>query len=154
MVDSSSGSPFRPAFLSTLCERLFEDVYRREMGDEPLVNRAPGWSSGATRPDGGLRVEIPLPEQMSPEQWEHVTYTLILLWSFAGLMILGAGAMLVAHIVVPSLIDKRDIDEKYGKGRPFAYAIAVLAFAGAIFVFASFVIALQEFQDIYPGYWI
>jgi hypothetical protein len=98
-------------------------------------------------------VELPLPEQMSPEQWEHVTYTLILLWAFAGLMILGAGSMLVAHILVPSLIDKRDIPEKYGKGRPFVYAIAAVAFAGAIFVFASFVIALEEFREIYPDIW-
>jgi hypothetical protein len=99
-------------------------------------------------------VELPLPEYMTPEQWEHVTYTLILLWAFAGCMILGAGSMLVAHIVVPSLIDNRDIDAKYGKGRPFAYAIAAAAFAGAIFVFASFVIALEEFREIYPATWV
>jgi hypothetical protein len=99
-------------------------------------------------------VELPLPEQMTPEQWEHVTYTMILLWSFAGLMILGAGSMLVAHILVPSLIDNRDIDPKYGKGRPIVYAIAALAFAGAIFVFASFVIALGEFLEIYPDVWV
>lgn len=99
-------------------------------------------------------MELPSPEQITPEQWEHVTYSLILLWSFVGLMILGAGSMLVAHIVVPSLIDKRDIDEKYGKGRPFVYAIAAVAFAGAIFVFVSFVIALQDFQNIYPDVWV
>ncbi len=99
-------------------------------------------------------MELPLPEQMTPEQWNHVTYTLILLWSFAGLMILGAGSMLVAHIVVPSLIDNRDIDEKYGKGRVFVYAIAAAAFAGAIFVFVSFVLAMDEFLEIYPDVWV
>lgn len=99
-------------------------------------------------------MEIPSPEQITPEQWEHVTYSLILLWAFAGCMILGAGSMLVAHILVPSLIDNRDIDEKYGKGRPFVYAIAAVAFLGAIFVFASFVIALNDFHDIYPDIWV
>ncbi len=91
---------------------------------------------------------------MTPEQWSHVTDTLILLWAFAGLMILGAGSMLVAHILVPSLIDKRDIPEKYGKGRPIVYAIAAVAFVGAIFVFASFVGALEEFREIYPATWV
>jgi TRAP-type C4-dicarboxylate transport system permease small subunit len=99
-------------------------------------------------------VELPLPEMMSPDQWNHVTYTLILLWAFAGCMILGAGSMMVAHILVPSLIDTRDIPESYGKGRPIVYAIAAIAFAGAIFVFASFVMALSEFREIYPGVWI
>jgi hypothetical protein len=99
-------------------------------------------------------VELPLAEQLTPEQWDHVTYTLILLWAFAGCMILGAGSMLVAHIVVPSLIDNRDIDPKYGKGRPIVYAIAAVAFAGAIFVFASFVMALGEFHEIYPDVWV
>lgn len=99
-------------------------------------------------------MEIPTPEQITPEQWEHVTYSLILLWAFAGCMILGAGSMLVAHILVPSLIDNRDIDEKYGKGRPFVYAIAAVAFVGAIFVFASFVISLNDFRDIYPDIWV
>jgi hypothetical protein len=99
-------------------------------------------------------VELPLAEQMTPAQWDHVTSTLILLWAFAGLMILGAGSMMVAHILVPSLIDSRDISPSLGKGRPFAYAIAAVAFAGAIFVFVSFVINLQEFREIYPGAWI
>lgn len=99
-------------------------------------------------------MNFPLPEQMTPEQWDHVTYTLILLWSFVGLMVLGAGSMLVAHIVVPSLIDSRHISERFGKGRPFVYALAAVAFAGAIFVFVSFVIALEEFREIYPDMWI
>ncbi len=99
-------------------------------------------------------MELPLPEQITPEQWSHVTNTLILLWAFVGFMILGAGSMLVAHIVVPSLIDNRDIPEKYGKGRPFVYAIAAVAFAGAIFVFVSFVLHLEEFREIYPDTWV
>lgn len=98
-------------------------------------------------------MELPLPDQLTAEQWDHVTNTLILLWAFAGTMILGAGSMMVAHILVPSLIDKRDIDPKYGKGRPFAYAIAALAFAGAIFFFASFINYLDTFYDIYPRIW-
>jgi TRAP-type C4-dicarboxylate transport system permease small subunit len=99
-------------------------------------------------------VELPLPEQMTPELWSHTTDTLILLWAFAGCMILGAGSMLVAHILVPSLIDSRDIPESYGKGRPIVYAIAAVAFAGAIFVFASFVISLEEYREIYPDIWV
>lgn len=61
---------------------------------------------------------------------------------------------MVAHILVPSLIDSRDIPDKYGKGRPFVYAIAAVAFAGAIFVFASFIISLEEFREIYPDIWV
>lgn len=99
-------------------------------------------------------MELPSAEQLTPEQWEHITSTLIWLWAFVGCMVLGAGSMLVAHILVPSLIDNRDIDEKYGKGRPVVYAIAAVAFAGAIFVFASFVISLSEFHDIYPDVWV
>lgn len=99
-------------------------------------------------------MEFPLPDQLSPEQWDHVTYTLNLLWAFVALMVLGAGSMLVAHILVPSLIDSRHISERYGRGRPIVYAIAAIAFAGAIFVFVSFVSALDGFHDIFPDVWI
>lgn len=99
-------------------------------------------------------MEIALPEQITPEQWNHVTDTLLLLWVFVGCMILGAGSMLVAHILVPSLIDSRHISPNLGKGRPVVYAIAALAFAGAIFVFVTFVGHVMEFQDIYPDVWV
>ena len=99
-------------------------------------------------------MSLPLPEQMTPDQWQHVTQTLIWLWLFVGCMVLGAGSMLMAHIVIPSLVETRDIPEKIGSARPVIYGLAVIAFAGAVFVFASFVIALDEFRQIYPGTWI
>jgi TRAP-type C4-dicarboxylate transport system permease small subunit len=99
-------------------------------------------------------VTLPLPEQLTPEQWEHVTQTLIWLWLFVGCMVLGAGSMLFAHIVIPSLVETKDIPAKIASARPVIYGIAALAFAGAIFVFASFVINLQEFREMYPGTWI
>jgi TRAP-type C4-dicarboxylate transport system permease small subunit len=99
-------------------------------------------------------VSLPLPEQMTPEQWEHVTQTLIWLWLFVGCMILGAGSMLMAHIVIPSLVETRDIPAKIASVRPVIYGLAAIAFAGAIFVFVSFVRALDEFQQIYPSTWI
>lgn len=99
-------------------------------------------------------MSLPLPEQMTPDQWDHVTQTLIWLWAFVACMVLLAGSMMVAHILLPSLIDSRHLSPSLGRARPVIYGIAALAFVGAVVVFASFVISLQEFYDIYPGAWI
>jgi TRAP-type C4-dicarboxylate transport system permease small subunit len=99
-------------------------------------------------------VSLPLPEPMTPDQWEHVTQTLILLWLFVVTMVLLAGSMMVAHILIPSLIETQHLSPAFNKVRPVIYGIAALAFIGVVFVFANFVINLEEFREIYPGTWI
>jgi hypothetical protein len=69
-------------------------------------------------------------------------------------MVLLAGSMMVAHILIPSLIETRHLSPALGKVRPVIYGIAVIAFIGVVFVFVSFVMSLEVFHDIYPDVWV
>lgn len=95
-------------------------------------------------------MELPLPEQITAEQWDQISSILIWLWAIPGFMILTAGCMLFGHIIIPSLVDSRDISPKFSSARPFLYGIAAIGAIGVIFCFVSFVGNLGFIYDIYP----
>jgi hypothetical protein len=99
-------------------------------------------------------VSLPLAEELTPAQWEAVTESLIWLWAFVGFVVLLAGMMLLAHIVIPSLVESRHVPSRVMSIRPILYGIAAIAFIGVVVVFASFVISLNTFFDIYPDRWV
>ncbi|MAU64641.1 MAG: hypothetical protein CL882_01275 [Dehalococcoidia bacterium] len=95
------------------------------------------------------------PSYIGPEAWEYVSVFVTNIWFFVLSILVFAAHMVLGHNMVPSLIESHHIPKSLNKIRIPIYAIAILAFAAAIFfVIRAFQGGYEAIGLIYPDYWI
>ena len=95
------------------------------------------------------------PNYIGPEAWAYVSIFVRNIWFFVVSILVFAAHMVIGHAAIPSLIQSRHIPRTFNKIRIPIYAIAILAFASAIFfVIRAFQGGYEAISLIYPDYWI
>ncbi len=93
------------------------------------------------------------PRLASPDQWVLMTQAMHSLVLFAVLAINAAACMLVAHAVLPSLIQTQDVPVDFNKFRRLLYPIVAVSLCAAIFAFArAITLAIALVEQIYPSF--
>jgi hypothetical protein len=95
------------------------------------------------------------PQVIGADQWDQISRALIYLYLFTGLGITSAISLLLAHAVLPSLVESHDAAPVVGRLRWMAYPLSAGAFALAAYALArGIMVAVQVTQQIYPRTWI
>jgi Na+-translocating ferredoxin:NAD+ oxidoreductase RnfE subunit len=95
------------------------------------------------------------PNYIGPEAWGYVSVFVTNIWLFVLSIFIFAANMVIGHNMIPSLIESHHIPKSLGRIRIPVYAIAIAAFASAIFfVIRAFQGGYEAIGLIYPDYWI
>lgn len=90
------------------------------------------------------------PHTIAGADWPDIEALVRFLWMIAIFNVVLAFCMLLAHAVVPSLINTVQIPRGLRSIRPFLTIGALVAFAGTTFALLSWVGTLDVIYDIYP----
>jgi hypothetical protein len=95
------------------------------------------------------------PQGIDAGQWALISRALIYLFLFTGLGLTSAMAFLLAHAIVPSLVDSRDAVPAVGALRWVGYPVSLIAlFLAAYALVRALPLAASVMQQIYPRPWI
>ncbi len=97
---------------------------------------------------------MPDPLSISADSWNEIGKWLQALWLYFLLILVFAFSFLVAHAVIPSLVSTGHLPQRYMKMRRLAYAVALVAFVGAMVFLSYAAILTQLLGDIYDRWWI
>ena len=87
------------------------------------------------------------PRIIGPEQWIIINRIQPLLVLFVGMMVNGAISLLIAHAIVPSLIDTGDLPEKWNKLRVVLYPVSLVSM---VLMACAFFTAVGLLTDVIP----
>ena len=90
------------------------------------------------------------PRVITGADWPGFQALVILLWLFVIFNVGFAGAMLLGHAVVPSLITTGHIPQRLGNFRPLLTILGFLSLLVALYVLFSWVSGMAVVYDVYP----
>lgn len=93
------------------------------------------------------------PQSLSTDQWADIGLALKFLWLALLSAIIGAGSLITAHALIPSMVSTHTIDVRFLKYRRPFYLVGTIGVLGiGIFLF----LAAQQtdwIRDMYPRFW-
>ena len=93
------------------------------------------------------------PRQPNLAQWTELYRSINFLFLVVAFAVTGALSFLLAHAVIPSLIDSHEAPFEINRFRRFLYPIFFISFVFAIFSLArSMSIAVPVLQEIFPRF--
>ncbi len=111
----------------------------------------PGYPLGHTASEECQPLE---PSAIGSAQWREIGDLLTSLWVVVLLIVVFAANILIGHNFIPSLVASSHLPRSVQKTRPAFYALAILAFALAMFFLSRVVDLAGVLRDFWPDYWI
>ena len=90
------------------------------------------------------------PRAITGADWPGLQALVTFLWLFVIFNVGFAGAMLLGHAVVPSLIVTGHIPQRLGNFRPLLTILGFLSLLVALFFLFSWVFGIPIVYDVYP----
>ena len=94
------------------------------------------------------------PNSLGINEWQQIRKLLLSLWMTVIFIIIFAANMLLAHNIIPSLVESKHIPLTLGKIRRPLYLLAIISFAIALFFFSGVIRNAGFLKTFYPDYWI
>tara|TARA_B110000014_G_C19617326_1_gene326498 strand:+ start:101 stop:391 length:291 start_codon:yes stop_codon:yes gene_type:complete len=94
------------------------------------------------------------PNSLGINEWQQISKLLLSLWMTVIFIIIFAANMLLAHNIIPSLVESKHIPLTLGKIRRPLYLLAIISFAIALFFFSGVIRNAGFLKTFYPDYWI
>ena len=94
------------------------------------------------------------PNSLGINEWQQISRLMLSLWLTVFFVIIFSANMLIAHNIIPSLIESKHIPLSWSKIRTPLYAIAITSFAIAIAFFLSVIRNASFLKTYWPNYWI
>ena len=90
------------------------------------------------------------PRAITGIDWSVLPWLVYALWGVVIFNVLFAGAMLLGHAVLPSLMATGHIQLRFQRVRPILYILGLGALLVSIIIVVSFVATLPIVYDLYP----
>ena len=97
---------------------------------------------------------MPDPAALTNVQWTELSKLLISLWIFVGSIIVFAASLLVAHVLIPSLVESGHLPERYLRFRTSLYTVGIVFFGGAMYLIARAAGLAEVIGTFYERWWI
>ena len=94
------------------------------------------------------------PAALGNYEWTEIGKLLTNLWIMVGLIVFLATNLIIGHIFIPSLVASSHIPDTAQKSRPVFYALAILAFAAAVYILVQVISLSDVLSRIWDDYWI
>ena len=95
------------------------------------------------------------PQPLSAALWAQVSRATIYLYLFTGLGLTTALSFLLAHAIIPSLVQRHEAPPGLSSLRWIAYPLSAAALVLTLYALArALVLAFGLTQDFYPRVWI
>ncbi|MBN18223.1 MAG: hypothetical protein CL758_01880 [Chloroflexi bacterium] len=94
------------------------------------------------------------PESLGINEWQQISKLLLSLWLTVIFVIIFAANMLLAHNIIPSLLESKHIPLSWGKTRKPMYAVAIISFGVALYFFSGVIRNASFLKSFWPDYWI
>jgi len=94
------------------------------------------------------------PNSLGINEWQQISRLMLSLWLTVFFVIIFSANMLIAHNIIPSLIESKHIPLSWSKIRTPLYVIAITSFAIAIVFFLSVIRNASFLKTYWPDYWI
>ena len=94
------------------------------------------------------------PNSLGITEWQQVSKLLLSLWMTVIFVIIFAANMLLAHNVIPSLVESKHIPLSWEKIRRPLYIVAIISFVVALFFFSGVIRNASFLKTFWPDYWI
>ena len=94
------------------------------------------------------------PTALGASEWSDISKLLVNLWLVVLFVVIFATNMLLGHNLIPSLVASGDVPRTVNRVRPLFYALAVIAFAVAIYFLVQVIDYAGVLRRIYDSYWI
>ena len=97
---------------------------------------------------------MPDPAFITSSDWSDIGKLLVALWIFVFCVVGFALAFLLAHAIVPSLLETGEIPEKARRARPLIYLGAMVSLALVAFFLTSATNLSDVMENFYDRWWI